>query len=407
MSRSSSSPRGPRPKPRALIGFAEAVAGPETAFSLLDAGFEVVAFTRSGARASLRKCPGVSFLEVTAPAHDARAAVRELERHVEAVDPAVVLPLDDAAVWLCDSAEDGVGARVAGPTGAAARLALDKRLQLEAAAHAGFDAVPTRALASARELLGADNGFPLVVKPALAVEERDGRIMLGPVSVCVEPSELERAVAAYRTDQDVIAQPFVDGEVEGLFGIARDGELVISSAQRRLRGISAKGSTSACVPIAVDPEVEAAARRLVGEARWSGLFMVELVRDRRGRPWFMELNGRTWGSMALSRRMGLEYPAWTARQKLEPSFEPVAPPPRPAVRCRHLGREVLHLLSVLSGADSAALRAGRTRRRAVLEVLRVRRDDRWYNLRAGCRRLFVYDAVETVRSGLSSKLRSG
>jgi len=41
-----------------------------------------------------------------------------------------------------------------------------------------------------------------------------------------------------------------------------------------------------------------------------------------------------------------------------------------------------------------------------LAVLRIGRDDRWYNLRAGCRRLFVYDALQTGRAGLSSKLRS-
>jgi predicted ATP-grasp superfamily ATP-dependent carboligase len=407
VSRSPSPPGGPQLRPRALVGFAEAVAGPETAFSLLDAGFEVVAFTRSGASPSLRKCPEVRLVEVTAPKDDTAAAVRELELHVDALDPAVVLPLDDGAVWLCDRAGEAVGSRVAGPIGDPARLALDKRLQLEAAARAGFDVVPTRALGSARELLEGANEFPLVVKPALAVEERSGRIMLGPVSVCVDESDLERAVAAYRPDQEVIAQPFVAGEVEGVFGLAHDGELVVSSAQRRIRGISAKGSTSACVPIDSDPGLVDATRRLLARAGWSGLFMVELVRDAGGRAWFMELNGRAWGSMALARRMGLEYPAWAARQKLDPSFAPVSPSPRDPVTCRHLGREVLHLLSVLSGADRAALGTGPRRGRAVLEVLRIGRDDRWYNLRAGCRRLFVYDAVQTVRSGLSSKLRSG
>src|SRR2546421_11783261 len=57
VTRSPSSPGGPQPKPRALIGFAEAGARPETAVSLLDAGFEVGAFTRARAAAPPRQGP--------------------------------------------------------------------------------------------------------------------------------------------------------------------------------------------------------------------------------------------------------------------------------------------------------------------------------------------------------------
>jgi hypothetical protein len=145
---------------------------------------------------------------------------------------------------------------------------------------------------------------------------------------------------------------------------------------------------------------------MLHDARWTGLFMVELIRDRDGRPWFLELNGRAWGSMALARRMGFEYPAWAALQKIDPTFSPVPPPPRDAVTCRHLGREIVHLLGVLRGPGSAALRNGPSRRRAVLDVLQVHRDDRWYNLRPGCRDLFLYDTVHTVRSALRTKLGS-
>jgi predicted ATP-grasp superfamily ATP-dependent carboligase len=394
-------------KPRGLIGFAESVSGPEAAFSLLDAGFEVVAFTRAGASPSLRKCPPVRLVEITPPKDDTVAAASELERLVRDTEPSVILPLDDGAVWLCDRVDNGVSSRVVGPIGAQARLALDKRVQMEAAERAGFEVLPTQSFESARDLLGRIDEFPIAIKPALAVEERDDRIQLGPVSVCAGYGELEVAVDGYRPDQPVIAQPFVIGDVEGLFGLARDGEVLVSSAHRRVRGISAKGSTSACIPLPVDPYLEAASRRMLAEAGWTGLFMVELLRDREGRPWFMELNGRAWGSMALAREMGFEYPAWAALQKIDESFVPAPPPPHEAITCRHLGREILHLLGALRGPDSAAVRDGPTRRRAARDVLRVGRDDRWYNLRPGYRGLFVYDTIQTVRSGLSSKLRSG
>ena len=38
-----------------------------------------------------------------------------------------------------------------------------------------------------------------------------------------------------------------------------------------------------------------------------------------GPAWFVELNGRPWGSMALARRQGLEYPAWQVTLALDAS----------------------------------------------------------------------------------------
>jgi hypothetical protein len=43
---------------------------------------------------------------------------------------------------------------------------------------------------------------------------------------------------------------------------------------------------------------------------WRGLFMIELLRDPSENLWFIEFNARAWGSMALARRLGFEYPAF-------------------------------------------------------------------------------------------------
>jgi hypothetical protein len=393
-------------KSRALIGFAEAVSGPEVAFSLLDAGFDVVAFTRIGAAASLRHCPEVRLLEVTAPADDRVAAVRDLEAQAAATLPDLILPLDDAAVWLCDQLDDRFRSRVAGPTGRQAELALDKRIQVEAAREAGFAVLPTLSVAPT-ELLARKNEFPLVVKTALAIEATRNVLLPGPVSICADEGELRATVPLYRPDQPVIVQPFVPGQVEGLFGLANEGKVVRASAHRRIRGISAKGSTSACVPAETDPELYAAGQQMLERVGWSGLFMFELLRDREGSAWFLELNGRAWGSMALARRTGFDYPAWVAKQEVEAAFQPPEPGPLPQITCRHLGREILHLLSVLRGPTSAAITDVPPRQRAIRDVLRVRRSDRWYNLDRRHRKLFIYDTVNSVRGGLRSKLRSG
>ena len=68
-------------------------------------------------------------------------------------------------------------------------------------------------------------------------------------------------------------------------------------------------------------------------------------------------NGRAWGSMALARRQALEYPGWTVMQALDPGFSLDVPTPvREGLVCRHLGRELMHLLFVLRGSRSKAIR---------------------------------------------------
>lgn len=391
-----------------LIGFADEVAGPEVAFSVLDAGFEVLAFTRRGAAPSLNRCPAVRVVEITTPVDDARAALRDLERQVEATRPDVILPLGDDVLALCDSAGEEVRSRVAGPTGAHARFALDKRLQMGAALLAGFDVVPTRSFESADELLETENEFPLLVKPALAVERGETSFVVAPIALCTSAAELAAAVRVYGAGSPVIVQPFVPGHMEGLFGLARNGEVLITSAHRRLRAVgSAKGWTSACASLPVDPELESIGRSMLADAEWNGLFMLEFLRDDDGRARFLEFNGRAWGSMALARRMGFEYPAWAALQKLDASFSPPHPPPAAPITCRHLGREILHVLGVMRGPGSPALWNGTSRRRALKEVLRISRDDRWYNVRKDAPGLFVQDTFKTVSAALRTKIRPG
>ena len=119
-----------------LIGFADALAAPEVAASLLGAGYAVVSFSRRGRTAPLRRLRGVEIVEVTAPEDDFDACVRRFARSRAA--HRLTMPLDDQAVLVCDRALPA-DALVAGPRGAQARLALDKRLQLRSAGEAGLE----------------------------------------------------------------------------------------------------------------------------------------------------------------------------------------------------------------------------------------------------------------------------
>lgn len=388
-------------RPIALVGFADALAAVESAWSLLDDGFDVVAFSRAGRPPALARVAGVRVVPVTPPEQDVKATLADLRRLVAGTGPAVVLPLDDHAVWLVDHvAADDVTLTVAGPTGDRAALALDKRQQLAVAEAAGL-VVPSTTDGAVPP---AGDG-PWLVKSALAVVERDGRLARPAGARAATPAAVAAAVEALAGP--ALVQPVVEGVGEGVFGLATDRGVEAWSAHRRIRMMNPKGSgSSACRSQPVDRDLRAGVERFVAATGWRGVFMVELLRDAAGTPWTMELNGRLWGSLALARHRGFAYPAWAARLALDPTYSPAAagavPADPPEVTARHLGRELVHVAAVAREAIRGS-GDGPPLGRTLVDVARVRRGDRWYNWRSGAARVLVADTAATVRSQLGRR----
>lgn len=389
-----------------LIGFADALAAPETAWSILEAGTPVVAFTKRGSRPALRRSKGVSFVEIASPTVDVRQSVADIRRLMESRAFQAVMPLDDDSVWLCHAAiEDGAEITVVGPVGDAAELALNKSLQLDAARRAGFAVPATKQIDSVEDLMSLD-ALPVILKSVRPIIERKGVLVRPNNYVCASRSELAVAARAWGGAEPLLAQPLISGTGEGLFGIAAENGLHALSAHRRIRMMNPQGSgSSACASAPVDTELALAAQRMLSPADWRGMFMLEFLRGKDGTAWFMELNGRPWGSMALARRSGLEYPAWALRQLNDGQFSPPELPFTSEQICRHLGRELVHLLMVLRGPQSAALVEWPSRAATVKELLRLDRSQHWYNCRSGDRAVFVDDTLRTVLKCLRSAVR--
>lgn len=378
-----------------LIGFADALAAPECAWSLLEAGCSVAAFAKRGSRPPLRRCKEIILLEMTSPSVDLNAARADFHGFLESGRFSAVMPLDDDSVWLCSAAaRDGAQIPVLGPTDERAELALDKRLQLDAAARAGFAVPPTTHIESIDDIVSLSE-FPIVLKPAQPILDQGGVLVRTNGRVCANRSELARTARAWG-GEPLLAQPLISGTGEGLFGISGHTGLCALSAHRRIRMMNPQGSgSSACASARVDPELAVAAENMLGDEGWRGLFMLEFLRDSAGTPWFMELNGRPWGSMALARRSGLEYPAWAVRQLGDSLFEPPVTPFSQRT-CRHLGRELIYLLMVIRGPRSVALTDWPSRSEAMREVLHFNRSDGWYNWRPGDRRVFFEETARTL-----------
>jgi len=393
-----------------LIGFADALAAPEVAASLIAAGYTVSSFARRGRKVSLRKLRGLELVELTAPEEDLGACEAELAALALAHD--LIMPLDDQAVFVCDRAL-GPDTPLAGPRGAQAKLALDKRMQLLAAEAAGLAVPPWQVLAPHSEGLGdwsltGELELPAVLKPALAAEQCEGHLRRLAPRLVRDAEQAQELRETWGPQTATIVQRWVSGTGAGIFGIADAGGIHNLSAHRRVRMMNPAGSgSSACASTPVPQELVGPIEQMLGDACWRGLFMVELLRAD-GQWWFMELNGRPWGSMALARRLGFEYPAWAAAQALDPEA-PAPAAPRRAVEeelvCRHLGRELVHLMFVLRGPGSHP-GAWPGRGQTVKDLLRGGRNSAWYNLEPGTRKLFLDDALLTVGAQTWGKRRS-
>jgi hypothetical protein len=385
-----------------LAGFADALAAPEAAASLLGAGHRVVAFSRRGESVALQRLRGIELVEVTAPEDDFQACVAEVRALAWGYD--ATMPLDDQAVLVCDRALDAE-APLAGPRGARRELALDKRLQLDAAAAAGFDVPEWYELAPGEDAPPAALELPLMLKPALAAEVSAGRLQRRAPRLVASAAAFAELKSSWGAQTPAIAQRWVDGEGCGVFGLADGRAIHHLSAHRRVRMMNPAGSgSSACESMPVPESLIAPIERMLVAAGWQGMFMVELLKT--GDGWrFVELNGRPWGSLSLARGLGYEYPAWALARLLDERAELPQMPPFGELHCRHLGRELVHLLFVLRGRrDFAGAWPGRLQTLAAL--LRGDGPTRWYNLAPGMRGVFLQDTWQTLFGQTLGKRRS-
>ena len=335
------------PTASVLVGFADALAAPEAVASLRGAGHRVAAFARRGRPVALRRLREVEIVEVTAPEDDLAACVDEVA--ALAATHELTMPLDDPAVLVVDRALAGRragrgAARSAGRSwrSTSARSCVPRRaagfavppwveLTADYAEVAAVDGHRPAPAPSAGELhsleLPSDWEFPAALKPALAAEEHDGRLRrLAPRPVATE-AEARALLRTWGAATPALVQRWVAGTGAGIFGIADDEGVHHLSAHRRVRMMNPAGSgSSACASAPVPAELVGPVQQLLGETGWRGMFMVELLRAE-DQWWFMELNGRPWGSLALARRVGYEYPAWAAARTLDHAA-PLPPAPR-------------------------------------------------------------------------------
>jgi hypothetical protein len=146
--------------------------------------------------------------------------------------------------------------------------------------------------------------------------------------------EASRALAALRPRfAKVLVQGYVPGRGIGSFFLVREGAVLAEFQHRRLHEVPHTGGISSLRESCQIPPIRDDALAKLHRLGWSGVGMLEYRHDEVGGGfWFIEFNGRFWGSLHLALHAGVDFPALL----VDAFHGHRQPPPRArlGVRCR-------------------------------------------------------------------------
>lgn len=171
---------------------------------------------------------------------------------------------------------------------------------------------------SGRESVAAASGelgFPVIVKPARTIVEREGvRQYLGS-RVAGDETTLDQAVDDF--GGECLVQALEQGAIVSFGGVAANGRLAAEAVSRYIHTWPVNaGNASFSRTIDCHPELRWRIADLLGELGWEGLFELELI-ERGDRDWAaIDFNPRPYGSLALAVAAGANLPAVWCRHLL-------------------------------------------------------------------------------------------
>jgi predicted ATP-grasp superfamily ATP-dependent carboligase len=225
----------------------------------------------------------------------------------------LLIPLDDASLAAGSRARDELPADlvVAAPDSGAVLGVLDKRSNLERAERLGIPCPRQFELRSPGEIprLATELGFPVVIKNPGQYIER-GRVLSFKWVVAHDERDVHAFVRRHPIDEAYpLVQEYVTGAVRNICCFAVRGEIAAAHEYlglRRWNGESALREITETTPLLLEY-----AERMLRDLEWDGVAHIGfIVSDVDGVPRYMETNGRLWGSIESSIRMGWDFPAW-------------------------------------------------------------------------------------------------
>jgi predicted ATP-grasp superfamily ATP-dependent carboligase len=268
-------------------------------------------------------------------AHDTPAAfVEAIVRAAVDLEADAILPGTEASLIALAQRREPLPCPVGVPALEVVDLATNKERVLALAAASGLDTPPS-ILAPPAELTARaeEISYPAVLKPLRTrLEVDDARLAYYTARRIATADELRAALDGL-PQADWVLQPYLNGRLSAVSGVAWEGRLVYAVHQITHRiWPPYVGYSSSAETVAADSDLESRVAGLLHEIGWSGLFQAQFLGAPDGRRLLIDFNPRAYGSLALAVRAGANLPALWAALVLG------APPPpmryRPGVRYR-------------------------------------------------------------------------
>lgn len=259
----------------------------------------------------------------------------------ECSEPPLIFACSDATFLALSRARplfEGI-AICAMPSEESVEIAFDKRRTIALAQELGVLVPPT-----SDDLSTASP--PYVIKPRHSASWQGDRGIKSDVQIV--PS-LAEAVSSWEhlhdtTGEMPFAQRYIPAAEYGVAVLCDHGRIVAHCVHRRVRSLSPAGGASAVrVTVAPPAGMMEAAEKLCTRLAWHGVAMIEFrVGTADQVPYLVEINGRFWGSLALARFAGVDFPVLYASLAQGQPIE--APEYRRGVYARYLLGDLAHLI---------------------------------------------------------------
>lgn len=298
--------------PRILITGTEWTAGLAAVRALADAGFEPWAAVMSPTAYGARSRATAGTVAVPDPRRDPDGFADALAAAARRIGAAAILPGTEPALFALSGHLDAFPATTA--VGAAPERTLNRATDKAALAllglRAGLESPPTRLLVVDKgKVKWSEVDFPAVVKPLSSeVPLGGGQLRRVEVRRVENPQELTAALCDL-PDGLGLVQPFIEGRIRTVNGVAWNGRIVAATHQVGHR-IYPNDCGQLCYAetVARDVELERSAEALLGEVGWSGIFNLQLI-ESGDRLFVIDLNPRLYYSLGLAVAAGLNLPA--------------------------------------------------------------------------------------------------
>lgn len=267
---------------------------------------------------------------------------------IDTVGYDIVFGGDDAQVLALSANRDRLHARVPYAGHDAVVRAIDKLGLVEAAERAGI-AVPRTVPADPVEIERVP--LPVVVKARLhwtpGARADSSRVA---VAACHDRESVRRQVRRIEASGgSAVLQEPVAGELMAFTALMDSGGRVTAASQQRALSLSPLWRTSMrAETVPIDAELADRVTDLLRDLRWFGLANLQFLRPPAGKPHLIDLNGRFYGSLALTLAAGVNLPVrWAALAMGDESMPRVEAPS--GVRYQALEEDLRTVRHVHSG----------------------------------------------------------